>query len=446
MNAVASFFTNLMRRWLPDPLVIAIILTLLAMILAMTWGGSTPMMVVQYWGDGFWNLLAFTMQMTVILLAGYMLAKTPIVDRLLDRLAETVKSPRAAIILITLVGGIGSWLNWGFGLVAGGIIGRKIAGHVKGLHYPLAIAAGYSGFSVYGIGLSGTVPLLIATEDNFVQEQMGGTVPLSETILGPWVGGMAIATIVLLPLFNAFMHPKDPSQIKEYRPAEHDVVVAELEPLPEDESRLFGPRMNDSPLWGILIGAIGLVYAVMHFVNGGQLDLNIVNIILLMLGMLMFARPRHYLHALNDAVKVVAGVIVQYPFYAGIMAILVGSGLIVSFSELFTSISTAETLPLWSFISGGITNILVPSGGGQFAVQGPVMLEASNALGANNAAVALAVQIGDQWTNLVQPFWVVPVLAITGLKLKDVMGYMVLILAFVGVIFGVGVGLWGFLG
>lgn len=446
MNAVANFFTNLMRRWLPDPLVIAILLTLVAMIMALTWGGSTPMAVVQYWGDGFWDLLAFTMQMTVILLAGYMVAKTPIVDRLLDRLAETVSSPRAAIVLITLVGGIGSWLNWGFGLVAGGIIARKIAGHVKGLHYPLAIAAGYSGFSVYGIGLSGTVPLLIATEGNFVQDQIGGTVPLSETIFGPWVGGMTLAVIVLLPLFNALMHPKRPENIKEYHPVEHDVIVDELEPLPEEERKLFGPRMNDSPVWGILIGSIGMIYAVIHFANGGQLDLNIVNIILLMLGMLLFARPRHYLHALNDAVKVVAGVIVQYPFYAGIMAILVGSGLIVTFSEMFTSISTAETLPLWSFISGGIINILVPSGGGQFAVQGPVMLEASNALGANHAAVALAVQIGDQWTNMVQPFWVVPVLAITGLKLKDVMGYMVLILAFLGVIFGGGVTLWGFFG
>lgn len=444
MNAIADFFTNLMRRWLPDPLVIAIILTVLTMLMAMTWGGSTPLAVVGFWGDGFWNLLAFTMQMAVVLLTGYMLAKTPAVDRLLDRIAGLVKSPSAAIILITLVGGIGSWLNWGFGLVAGGIIAKKVAMNVKGLHYPLAIAAGYSGFSVYGIGLSGSVPLLIATEGHFLQDKMG-IIPISQTIFSPWVLGMSALAIFGLPFFNLMMHPRDPSKIKEFDPTtvtEH----AEIDELDHEDRRLFGPRLNDSPVIGILIGALGLLYIVMKFVNGGSLDLNTVNMIFLMLGFLLFARPRHYLHALNDAVKVISGIVIQYPFYAGIMAILVGSGLIVTFSNLFTAISSAETLPIWSFISGGIINILVPSGGGQWAVQGPVMIEAAQALGANHAATALAVQIGDQWTNMVQPFWVLPVLAISGLKLKDVMGYMVLILAFLGVIFAGGILLWGFFG
>ena len=442
MNAIVDFFTNLMRRWLPDPLVIAIILTVLTMLLALTWGGASPMAVVGYWGDGFWNLLAFTMQMAVVLLTGYMLAKTPIVDRLLDRIAGLVNSPRAAIVLITLVGGIGSWLNWGFGLVAGGIIAKKVAGNVKGLHYPLAIAAGFSGFSVYGIGLSGSVPLLIATEGHFLQEQMG-LIPLGQTIFSGWVLGMSAAAVFGLPIFNMLMHPKDPAKIVEY----HESMTTEAAALGEHEDAHFiGQKLNDSPVFGILIGGLGLIYIVMKFINGGSLDLNTVNMIFLMLGFLLFARPRHYLHALNDAVKVISGIVIQYPFYAGIMAILVGSGLIVTFSNIFTAISSAQTLPIWSFISGGIINILVPSGGGQWAVQGPVMIEAAQALGANPAATALAVQIGDQWTNMVQPFWILPVLAISGMKLKDVMGYMVLILFFLGIIFATGILLWGFLG
>lgn len=433
-----------MRRWLPDPLVIAVILTVLTMLMALTWGGAAPMAVVNYWGDGFWNLLAFTMQMAVVLLTGYMLAKTPIVDRLLDRIATLVNSPRAAIVLITLVGGIGSWLNWGFGLVAGGIIARKVAMNVKGLHYPLAIASGYSGFSVYGIGLSGSVPLLIATEGHFMQDRMG-IIPLSETIFSPWLLAMSALAVFGLPVFNLLMHPKDPAKIKEFDPG--SVTAHEqLEELDIEDKRLFGPRLNDSPVIGILIGGIGLLYVLMKFVNGGSLDLNTVNMIFLMLGFLLFARPRHYLHALNDAVKVISGIVIQYPFYAGIMAILVGSGLVVTFSNLFTAISSAETLPIWSFISAGIINILVPSGGGQWAVQGPVMIEAAQNLNADFAATAIAVQIGDQWTNMVQPFWVLPVLAISGLKLKDVMGYMVLILGFLGVIFAGGTLLWGFLG
>lgn len=444
MNAIADFFTNLMRRWLPDPLVIAVILTVLAMMLALTWGGAAPMAVVGYWGDGFWDLLSFTMQMTLVLLTGYMLAKTPIVDRLLDRIAGLVSSPRAAIVLITLVGGMGSWLNWGFGLVAGGIIAKKVASNVKGLHYPLAIAAGYSGFSVYGIGLSGSVPLLIATEGHFMQEQMG-IIPISETIFSGWVLGMAALAVFGLPVFNLLMHPTDSTKVKEYVPGsvtEH----AAIEELDVEEKRLFGPRLNDSPVIGVLIGVLGLFYVVMKFINGGTLDLNTVNMIFLMLGFLLFARPRHYLHALNDAVKVISGIVIQYPFYAGILAILVGSGLLATFSNIFAVISSAETLPIWSFLAAGVTNILVPSGGGQWAVQGPILIEAAQSLNANIAATALAVQIGDQWTNMVQPFWILPVLAISGLKLKDVMGYLVLILGFLGVIFAGGILLWGFFG
>lgn len=139
-----------------------------------------------------------------------------------------------------------------------------------------------------------------------------------------------------------------------------------------------------------------------------------------------------------------AGVIVQYPFYAGIMAILVGSGIVSQFSQLFTQISSPETLPLWSFISAGIINIFIPSGGGQWAVQGPIMMEAARALHADIAATAIGVQIGDQWTNIVQPFWILPILAISGLKLKDVIGYLVLIFLFLGIIFGAGVIAWGF--
>ena len=181
MNALANFFTRLVNRYMPDPLVIAILLTVLTMLLAVLVQGTSPLNAVRYWGDGFWDLLAFSMQMTVILLAGYILAKTPLVDGALNRLAARVKTPFMAIVVATLVGGIGSWLNWGFGLVIGGIVAQKLALNVKGLHYPLVIAAAYSGFALYGIGLSGSVPLLIATEGHFLQDAIG-LIPLSETI------------------------------------------------------------------------------------------------------------------------------------------------------------------------------------------------------------------------------------------------------------------------
>lgn len=204
LQATAQFFTNLMDKYLPDPLVIALLLTVLTMGLAMFFQGSGPLEVVDYWGEGFWDLLEFTMQMTVVLLAGYILAKTPPVDRFLDMVTSKIYSPKVAIITATLVGGLGSWLNWGFGLVMGGIVAQKLAMNVKGLHYPLAIAAGYSGFAVYGIGLSGSVPLLLATPGSFVEDQVG-LIPLSETIFSPYLLLTNLAILIVLPFFNAML-------------------------------------------------------------------------------------------------------------------------------------------------------------------------------------------------------------------------------------------------
>lgn len=445
LQRTTSFFSNLMERYLPDPLVIAIGLTVLTMLLAIATQGATPLDIVNHWGDGFWNLLAFSMQMTVVLLAGYVLATTPAVDRLLDVLTSRVAAPRTAIIIATLVGGIGSWLNWGFGLVIGGIVARKLAMNVSGLHYPLAIAAGYSGFSVYGIGLSGSVPLLIATEGHFLQDDIG-IVGLDRTIFSPALLTMNVIVLIVLPIFNMLMHPTDPAKIKELDRSTADVTASTATVERRTERPTFASRLNDSPVVGVVIGVIAAVYAVTYFVRGGDLNLDAVNFIFLFLGIALFARPRAFLDAVANGAKVVVGIIVQYPFYAGIMAILIGSGLVVSLADAFGQFSTAQTLPFWSFISAGVINILAPSGGGQWAVQGPVMIEAATKLGTDPAITALAVQIGDQWTNMVQPFWVLPVLAISGLKLRDVMGYMVLILVVLGIIFGGGVLLWGFLG
>jgi short-chain fatty acids transporter len=443
MNAIANFFTQLVNRYMPDPLVIAILLTVLTMLLAVLMQGVSPLDTVRYWGDGFWNLLSFSMQMTVILLSGYILARTPLVDGTLNRIATRVKTPFMAIVVATLVGCIGSWLNWGFGLVIGGIVAQKLAINVKGLHYPLVISAAYSGFALYGIGLSGSVPLLIATEGHFLQSSIG-LIPLSETIFSPILLGSSLLILLTLPFFNAWLHPKKAEDIVEID--RNSVVKPSSAPLDRCEEITVAERLNRSKVVGIGIGLLGMLYLALYAMDGGSLNLNSINFGFIFLGILLFASPANFLSALADGIRIVSGIIVQYPFYAGIMGILVSSGLVVSFADFFVDISSAQTLPLWSFISGGIINLLAPSGGGQWAVQGPVMMQAASELGASQAATALAVQIGDQWTNMIQPFWILPVLAISGLKLRDVMGYMVLILIYLGVIFGSAVMLWGYLG
>jgi short-chain fatty acids transporter len=445
MVKLTNFFTKLMNKYLPDPFVIAIILTVFTGLLAMFVEGSGFLEVTQFWGKGFWDLLAFTTQMAVILAGGFVLTKTPLVDRLLNKIASKVHRPRTAIIVATLVGGIGSYLNWGFGLIIGGIMAGKLARKVPGVHYPLIIAAGYSGFAMYGLGLSGSVPVLISTPGHFLEAQMG-VIPLTETIFSVPMLLTSLVLISTLPFVNALLHPKKKEEIIELDPNLLGQEVAASVESAAVKNDTLASKLNNSKIIGITIGALGLLYVALHFIAGGSLDLNIINFTLIFLGVLLLGSPIKYVEILNDGIKTVAGIILQYPFYAGIMAILVGSGLVGTFANWFVSFSSPENLPFWSLISAYFVNILAPSAGGQWAVQGPIMIEAAKELGASLPQTAMGVMMGDAWNNMVQPFWILPVLALSSLKLKDVMGYMVMIMFWIGIVLSGAFLLWGYLG
>ena len=230
MQKITGFFTELMRKYLPDPFVFAIGLTLLTMVLAVLVQGQGIVALTTSWGKGFWTLLAFTTQMAVILAMGYVLATAPLTERFLDRIVMRVHDPRTAIIVATLVGGIGSYLNWGFGLVIGGIVARKLALSVKGVHYPLIIASAYSGFTLYGLGLSASIPVLISTKGHPMEAQMG-VIPLSETIFSPTMLITSLVVLITLPLLNAWLHPK-PGQ-----------PVTEIDRTLEENSRAAKPAL-----------------------------------------------------------------------------------------------------------------------------------------------------------------------------------------------------------
>lgn len=446
MNKIAAFFTELMRRYLPDPFVFAIGLTLLTMVLAMLVEGQSPAQAINNWGDGFWNLLAFTTQMAVILAMGYVLATSPLIDNLLNRIVDKVERPRTAIIVATLVGGIGSYLNWGFGLVIGGIVARKLALHVRGVHYPLIIAAAYSGFTLYGLGLSATIPVLISTPGHPMEAKLG-LIGLSETIFSLPMLLTALAVLVTMPLLNAWLHPKRPEDVVEIDPAlgkSESKAASDVDGLFADGT--LASKLNNSRLLSLVIGLLGLGYLGMHFYKGGSLDLNKVNFLILFLGILLLGTPANYIAKLNEGIKTITGIILQYPFYAGIMAIMAGSGLVDSISRGFVDISNAQTLPFWGLLSSFLINFFAPSGGGHWAIQGPFMIEAAKALNSSLAQTSMAVMLGNAWNDLVQPFWILPALALSRLKLKDVMGYTVIIMFWVGLIYITAVLLWGFLG
>jgi len=443
MNKLASFFTELMRKYLPDPFVFAIALTLLTVLLAMGVEGQALPAITREWGKGFWSLLAFTTQMAVILAMGYVLATAPLTDRFLDRIVSHVHNPRTAIIVATLVGGVGSYLNWGFGLVIGGVVAKKLALKVKGVHYPLIIASAYSGFTMYGLGLSASIPVLVATPGHPTSAQMG-VIPLSETIFSVPMLLTSLVIIVTLPLLNAWLHPKagdtvvevDPNIDKDNAPAAGHNASAE---------NTLASRLNNSRILSMLIGALGIAYVVFYFMDGKSLDLNLINFIILFLGIILLGTPAAYVAKLTEGIKTISGIILQYPFYAGIMAIMAGSGLVNTISAIFVDVATPATLPFWGLISSFVINFFAPSAGGHWVIQGPFMIDAAKEIGSAMNQTTMSVMLGNAWNDLVQPFWILPALALSKLKLRDVMGYTVIMMVWVGIVHITAVLAWGFL-
>ncbi|WP_313135754.1 short-chain fatty acid transporter [Paracoccus jeotgali] len=420
--------TRLMERWLPDAFVFVLVLTLIVMLAALGIERTNPLDLIRMWGDGFWALLSFGMQMLLVLVTGFILASSPPVRRLLRSVAGLASSAGSAIILVTLVSLAASWINWGFGLVVGAIFARELARQVK-VDYRLLVASAYSGFLIWHGGISGSIPLTVATPDHFTQDVIG-IIPTSQTIFAGWNLLLVALLVIALPLINRMMMPRpeetvlvDPAVLGE---------EADLPPLPPGATP--AERMEASPILMYLVGGAGLIWLAQYAASLGGLNLNVVNFLFLFVGIVLHGSARSLLGALDEAVRGGAGIVLQFPFYAGIMAIMTNSGLAATMSEWFVSISTAQTLPFWSFISAGIVNIFVPSGGGQWAVQAPIMLPAAQALDADMTKVVMAVAWGDAWTNMLQPFWALPMLGIAGLKPRDIMGFCVVVLLFSGLI------------
>ncbi|MCF2857521.1 TIGR00366 family protein [Pseudoalteromonas sp. SMS1] len=428
LNKLTRPLSRLVEHYLPDPFVFVTLLTLLVMAMAVLFTPSTPIETVQIWGQGLWDLLTFAMQMLLVLIAGFMLANTRLCGKLLNRLAACAKTPAHAIFLVTIISMLASWLNWGFGLVVGALFAKALARNIS-VDYRVLVASAYSGFIVWHGGLAGSVPLTIASSGHFAQNQIG-ILPTSDTIFSYFNLILLAAMLVILPLLNRAMLPPKQEQVL--------VDKEKLQDVPKSASNNTltpAEKLEHSYLLGGLIGCLGCGYLAHYFlVQGGGLNLNIIIALFMFLAFLLHGSAANILHSLQQAIKGGAGIVIQFPFYAGIMAIMVKTGLAEQISAGFVSISSAQSLPFWSFLSAGLVNIFVPSGGGQWAVQAPIVIPAAQALEADIARVAMAVAWGDAWTNLIQPFWALPVLAIAGLKARDIMGFCLLQLVVTGII------------
>ncbi|MUK89026.1 short-chain fatty acid transporter [Ornithinibacillus sp. L9] len=430
-GSITAFFDRMVRRYLPDAFLFAIILTFVVFLLGVFFTDSSAVQMVEYWGGGFWDLLAFAMQMSLVVVTGYILANSPIVKKMLGKISNLANSPGQAIILVTFVAGIANLINYGFGLVVGALLAIHVAKRVPSVDYRLLMASAYSAFLLWHGGLSGSVPLTIATEDHFLADLVG-VIPVTETLLSSFNLFIVGTLLITLPLLNRLVM-KSTQGLGKIDPELLDLQATQIEVPTEAPKEEMTPaeRLENSQIISLIIGVLGLVFIIYHFIqNGLDLNINIVNFIFLFLGIIFHRTPRRFLNSVTDAVKNAGGIIIQFPFYAGIMGMMVTSGLSEQMSMWFVNISTEFTLPLFSFISAGIVNFFVPSGGGQWAIQGPIMIPAAMDLGVDTAKTAMAVAWGDAWTNMIQPFWALPLLAIAGLKVKDIMGFCVIILIY----------------
>jgi short-chain fatty acids transporter len=433
---VAAFMrpiNSLVERFIPSALVFVIVLTVIVAILALTLTDAGPVDVIRSWGDGLAGLLAFMTQMALVLLLGHTLANTRLVRRLLNKLGGVPRNAIQAYAFVFVVASIASLITWGLGLVVGGLLAKEVAAQLRArgvrLHFPLLVAAGYSGFVVWHMGYSGSGPLTAATEGSFLAEQIGRTIPLTDTTFSLWNILAAVATIVVVALALTLVAPRKDAPIfelafdaREAEPAVDEVVT------PAD-------RLDASRIPTLIIGLALVAYLVIHFVNGGTPTLDIVNWTFLGLIFLLVRNPFELIRLVKDAASNVGDILLQFPLYAGILGIMTGSALIAVFSDAFVGISTPATFGLLALLSAGLVNFFVPSGGGQFAVQGPIMLDAAERLGVDPSVAIMAVSYGDQWTNMIQPFWALPLLAIAGLKIRDILGYTTVTFLAAGLVF-----------
>ena len=447
-------FTNdcvkLVQRFLPDAFVFCIILTIVVFIAAMPVAGMNPIEVANAWGSGVWGLLAFSMQMALVLVLGSALANAPAIKKLIVKLAGVPKKPVGAVAFVTVISAICCFINWGFGLIIGALLAKEVAKKIKGLDYRLIIAAAYSGFVIWHAGISGSIPLgMTALNADGVVDNTAGAVteivPTSQTIFSAWNLIMVLAVVVVVAFVNAKMHP-DPKDVVSIDPKlledapDNTEVKARKDQTPAE-------KLENSMVLSYIVVVIGAIYLIYYFVNAGSilnaLSLNIVNLIFLILGIAFHKTPISYVRAITESAESAGGIILQFPFYAGIQGMMVtvgsnGVSLASAISTAFVNISTPRTFPVLCYLAAGIVNFFVPSGGGQWAVQGPIMMPAGLELGVTPAVTAMGIAWGDAWTNMLQPFWALPALGIAGLGARDIMGYCAIVLIASGIVTALG--------
>lgn len=440
----------LVNKLMPDSFLFAIILTLIVLIVAIPVTGIAPgegittvdriiNLIYKGWYGGFWGLLAFTMQMVLIVVTGSVFAQTPFMTKVIDRLTSVPKTPRQGVLLVAAVGCVGYFVQWGAAMIVCAILAKEVAKKVPGSHYALLIAAANMGNALWHGGISGTIPLKIAVPFEFAGMWSTQGIPFAQTVFAPYNLFIYIAGAVVLCTVITMMHPSPEKTIT----ISKELIEKEtLPPRPAKKAKsemTIAERIENSVFLNKIIGLMGVFCFVWYFiqmkVNGQAFSLSIdmVNFIFLFLAIVLYETPMDTVRAFKRAVGGVSGMVLQFPFYAAIAGLMGYAGgsngvsIAQEIARFFVNVSNTTTFPLFTFISAGIVKMFVPSGGAHWTVQGPIIMNASQSFlaGVSEGKAAMSLAWGNCWGNLLQPFWIMPILDIAGLKVRDVMGYCV---------------------
>ncbi|SAL72605.1 short-chain fatty acid transporter [Caballeronia udeis] len=438
-RAVASC-VYLFERLMPDPFVIVILLTVLTALCAVAVAPKgTPEVILGGWYKGIFGIFTFAFQMVLVLVTGYALASAPVIKGGLRSVSRLAVGPCSAVVLVFTVGAIATFLNWGFGLVVGAMLSKEVAKHVR-VDFAWLVAAGYSSWVLWAFtGMSSSIALSIASPGNplnLVEQHTHMVVPLSHTVFSTWNLLTGLAAMVLIPVIFILMRPAESDMIA----AKQDALeAADGAPVPDESPRRrsFAGALEESRICALVFVVAGAAYLTIEWMRHGiSLDIDTVIFIFLLAGLCLHGSPRRYVGAVTEAAKVTGPMLLQYPFYGGIMGIMAATGLAEVVASAYIRVASATTLPFLSYLASGLITLFIPSGGGHWAVQGPFTIPAAMHLGASLPGTSMAIAAGEMAGSLLQPFWAIPVVAIAGVGVQRVLGFTLVIFLTAGTFVG----------